>query len=155
MAEEVARNIGAYIMGRNMFGPPAGGPWDESWRGWWGDEPPFHHPVFVLTHHPHDPIEMEGGTTFHFVTNGPEAALEQARAAAGGADVQIGGGASTIQQYLRAGLLDEMHIAIVPHLLGGGERLFDSLDGALAGYEIAEFATSPAAAHAVIARRKA
>jgi dihydrofolate reductase len=153
-----ARNnqgVGATIMGRNMFGPVRG-PWGEDdWRGWWGENPPFHHSTFVLTHHPHNPIEMEGGTTFHFVTDGPEAALEQARAVAGDADVQIGGGAATIQQYLRLGLIDEIHVAIVPELLGAGERLFDRLDGALAGYEVAEFATSPAAAHAVLARRRA
>jgi dihydrofolate reductase len=147
--------VGATIMGRNMYGPVRG-PWgDEEWRGWWGDEPPFHHPVFVLTHHAHDPIEMEGGTTFHFVTDGPEAALERALAAADGADVQLGGGAATIQQYLRAGLVDEMHVAITPVLLGGGERFFDNLDGGITGYEIVEFAASSAAVHAVLARRKA
>jgi dihydrofolate reductase len=152
-----ARNlqgVGATIMGRNMFGPVRG-PWDaDDWRGWWGANPPYHHPTFVLTHHAHDPIEMEGGTTFHFVTEGPETALERARAAAGDADVQIGGGASTIQQYLRLGLIDEMHVAIVPELLGAGERLFDRLDGALARYEVVEFVPSPAAAHAVLARRR-
>jgi dihydrofolate reductase len=146
-----ARNnvgVGATIMGRNMFGPVRGSWGDSDWRGWWGDDPPYHHPTYVLTHHPHDPIEMEGGTTFHFVTDGPEAALEQAIAAAGAQDVQIGGGAATIQQYLRAGLIDELHVAIVPRLLGAGERLFDGLDGAIGGYEVVEFAASPGAAHA-------
>ena len=153
-----ARNnvgVGATIMGRNMFGPVRG-PWGtDDWRGWWGENPPYHHPTFVLTHHAHDPIEMEGGTTFHFVTEGPEAALERARAAAGDADVQIGGGVSTIQQYLRLGLIDEMHIAIAPELLGAGERLFSGVDAALTGYEVAEFVGSEAAAHAVLVRRTA
>jgi dihydrofolate reductase len=146
--------VGATVMGRNMFGPIRG-PWgDEDWRGWWGDDPPYHHPVFVLTHHPHDPIEMQGGTTFHFVDAGIEAALEQAFAAAGGADVVLGGGASTIQQYLRAGLVDELHVAVSPVLLGGGERLFDGL-GALPGYECAEIVASPRAAHFRLVRRAA
>jgi dihydrofolate reductase len=126
--------IGATVMGRNMFGPIRG-PWgDEEWRGWWGDEPPYHHPVFVLTHHPRPPLPMEGGTTFHFVADGIEAALEQAYDAAAGQDVRIGGGASTIQQYLRAGLVDELHLVISPLLLGGGERLFDGV-GDLEGYD--------------------
>src|SRR6266568_587947 len=116
--------IGATIMGRNMFGPIRGEWGDEEWRGWWGDDPPFHHPVFVLTHHPRPSIAMEGGTTFHFV-DGVHRALDRAVAAAGGADVRLGGGAATIRQYLRAGLLDELHVAIVPVLLGGGERLFE------------------------------
>lgn len=148
------RGVGATIMGRNMFGPVRGAWGDDNWRGWWGENPPFHHATFVLTHHPRDPIEMEGGTTFHFVTDGPEAALEQARAAAGDDDVQIGGGAATIQQYLRLGLIDELHVAIVPELLGAGERLFHDVGAALAGYEVTEFAASPAAAHAVLTRRK-
>ncbi|MEA2645012.1 MAG: hypothetical protein QOE92_95 [Chloroflexota bacterium] len=139
--------IGATIMGRNMFGPIRGGWGDDAWRGWWGEEPPYHHPVFVLTHHAHAPIEMSGGTTFHFVTDGIESALEQAVAAAGGGDVRIGGGPSTIQQYLAAGLVDELHVAIVPVLLGAGERLFDDRGGA-AGYECVEFVSSPAALHA-------
>ncbi len=144
--------IGATIMGRNMFGPIRG-PWrDDDWKGWWGDNPPYHHPVFVLTHHPHPSIPMEGGTTFHFVDRGIEAALERAVDAAGGNDVRLGGGASTIQQYLRAGLIDELHVAIVPVLLGGGERLFDHLDGGAAGYECVEFVSSPAVAHVRLAR---
>ncbi len=122
--------ISATIMGRNMFGPVRG-PWpDEEWRGWWGDDPPFHHPVFVLTHHAHAPIKMKGGTTFHFVTDGIEAALKRAYEAAGGADVRLGGGVSTIQQYLRKGLVDELHVVVVPLLLGAGERLFDNLEAA-------------------------
>jgi dihydrofolate reductase len=141
--------IGATIMGRNMFGPVRG-PWpDEQWTGWWGEDPPFHHPVFVLTHHPRQPLTTAGGTTFTFVTDGPEAALEQAFDAAGGLDVRIGGGPATVQQYLRAGLVDELHVAVVPVLLGGGERLLDSLGDAPAGLECVEFAGSPRAAHAV------
>ena len=144
--------IGATIMGRNMFGPIRG-PWgDEQWKGWWGDEPPYHHPVFVLTHHPRPPIQMQGGTTFHFVDDGIEAALQRAIEAAGGSDVRIGGGAATIQQYLRAGLIDEMHVAIVPILLGAGERLFDNLGDAPEGYECVELASSPAVAHVRLAR---
>jgi dihydrofolate reductase len=145
--------VGATIMGRNMFGPIRG-PWgDEEWRGWWGDDPPYHHPVFVLTHHPHEPIPMEGGTTFHFVTEGIQAALDRAFAAAGGQDVWLGGGASTIQQYLRAGLVDELEVAVAPTLLGGGERLFDRLDDGLDRYECVEFVASPAAAHYRLERR--
>ena len=112
--------------GRNMFGPIRGEWGDEEWKGWWGDEPPYHSPVFVLTHHAHEPIEMQGGTTFHFVTEGPEAALERAREVAGSRDINIGGGASTAQQYLRLGLVDEMEIHVVPALLGAGERLFEN-----------------------------
>jgi dihydrofolate reductase len=150
--EEGDAGIGATIMGRNMFGPIRG-PWsDESWRGWWGENPPYHHQVFVLTHHPQASITMEGGTTFHFVTDGIEAALEWAFDAAGGDDVRLGGGVGTIQQYLRAGLVDEMHVAIVPVLMGSGERLFDNLDGGAAGYECVEFVNSGAVAHARFAR---
>ncbi|HEY0637026.1 MAG TPA: dihydrofolate reductase family protein [Pseudonocardiaceae bacterium] len=119
------RNIGANIMGRNMFGPVRGDWPDESWTGWWGDEPPYRRPVFVLTHHARRPVTMRGGTTFHFVTNGIEAALDRAREAAEGRDIRLGGGASTIRQYLEAGLVDEMHLAFVPILLGRGERLLD------------------------------
>jgi dihydrofolate reductase len=144
--------IGATVMGRNMFGPIRG-PWgNEQWGGWWGDNPPFHHPVFVLTHHPQAPITTEGGTTFHFVDDGIDSALRQALDAAGGQDVRIGGGASTIQQYLRAGLIDEMHLAIAPILLDRGERLFDNLDGGPAGYECVELVCSPSVAHVRIAR---
>jgi dihydrofolate reductase len=144
-------NVGATIMGRNMFGPIRG-PWDnEDWTGWWGANPPYHHPVFVLTHHPRSSVSMEGGTTFHFVSDGIEDALKRAFDAAGGKDVRIGGGASTIQQYLRSGLVDEMHVAIVPVLLGSGERLFDHLDGGPAGFSV-EFAASPAVLHVRMAR---
>jgi dihydrofolate reductase len=128
-AEDILAGAGATIMGRNMFGGGPG-PWDESWKGWWGDDPPFHHPVFVLTHHPRETLAMEGGTTFHFVTDGIESALEQARAAAGAALVSLGGGASVAQQYLAAGLLDEIVVSIVPVLLGDGARLFDNVGGA-------------------------
>jgi dihydrofolate reductase len=122
VVEETLQNVGAYVMGRKMFGG-GDGPWDESWRGWWGDDPPFHVPVFVLTHHAREPLEMKGGTTFHFVTDGVEPALEQARAAAAGRDVVVAGGASAINQCLAAGLLDELYLHIVPIVLGGGERL--------------------------------
>ena len=126
--EEAAENIGAGVMGRNMFGPPGGGAWgDEEWKGWWGDDPPYHNDVFILTHYPRDPVEMDGGTTFHFVTDGIERALERAREAAGGEDVKLWGGAQVIQQYLAAGLLDELELHVVPVLLGSGARLFDNL----------------------------
>jgi dihydrofolate reductase len=151
-ASEGDVDIGATIMGRNMFGPVRE-TWNNSdWMGWWGDDPPFHHPVFVLTHHPHEPITMQGGTTFHFVTDGIEAALERALDAAAGADVKLGGGAATIQQYLRARLIDEMHVAIVPILLGSGERLFDHLDGGPVGYRCVELVSSPAVVHARFVR---
>jgi dihydrofolate reductase len=128
-AEGILAGAGATIMGRNMFGGGPG-PWEESWKGWWGDDPPYHHPVFVLTHHPRGPVEMDGGTTFHFVTDGIESALERARAAAGDKDVSLGGGASVAQQYLAAGLLDELVVSVVPRLLGGGARLFENLGDA-------------------------
>ena len=145
--------IGATIMGRNMFGPIRGRWADGDWTGWWGDDPPYHHPVFVLTHHPREPVPMQGGTTFNFVTDGIESALQQAFAAADGADVRLGGGVSTIQQYMRAGLLDEVHVAIVPLLLGGGERLFDKLDGLALGYECVELVSSASVAHARLVRK--
>jgi len=145
-------DIGATIMGRNMFGPIRG-PWGgDEWTGWWGDEPPYHHPVFVLTHHPRPPVTMQGGTTFHFVDDDIETVLERAFEAAGGDDVRLGGGASTLQQYLRAGLIDEMHVAVVPIVLGAGERLFDHLDGGPDGYECVELVSSPAVAHVRFAR---
>ena len=142
-------NLGAWIMGRNMFGPIRGEWGDEDWRGWWGPNPPYHCPVFVLTHHAHDPIEMEGDTTFVFVTDGIESAYDQAMRAASGKDVRLGGGAATVQQYLRAGLLDEMHVAVSPVLLGGGERLFDGVD--LGAYEV-EFVSSPRVGHYILRR---
>jgi dihydrofolate reductase len=146
-AARADRGIGATNMGRNMFGPIRGAWPDQSWNGWWGEDPPFHHPVFVLTHHPRPAVELKGGTVFHFVTDGIGAALEAALDAADGADVRLGDGAATIQQYLRAGLLDELHVAIVPVLLGDGERLFDGLGPAVEGYRTAELVCSPAAAH--------
>jgi dihydrofolate reductase len=146
-------NIGAWILGRNMFAPTRG-PWtDMSWKGWWGDNPPYHVPVFVLTHHARAPLEMAGDTTFHFVTGGIREALDRAREAAAGKDVRIGGGANTIRQYLRAGLIDEMHIAIAPVLLGAGERLFDGVDLRASGFECIEHAASEKATHVVLARR--
>jgi dihydrofolate reductase len=146
-------NIGAWILGRNMFGPVRG-PWpDESWRGWWGESPPYHGPVFVLTHHARQMLEMDGGTIFHFVTGGIEEALDRAREAAAGRDVRLGGGTATIRQYLRAGLVDEMHVAISPILLGQGEALFADLDLPALGYEVSEHVACDAATHVVIARR--
>ncbi len=145
--------IGATIMGRNMFGPFRGAWADDSWDGWWGEEPPYHHDVFVLTHHPRSSIPMKGGTTFHFVDGGIQEAYERAFAAADGADVRLGGGAATIQEYLRAGLVDDLHVAIVPILLGGGERLFDNLDPAAAeGLTCVELVSSPAVVHLRLAR---
>jgi dihydrofolate reductase len=148
--------MGATIMGRNMFGPVRGDwdTWDGEWNGWWGPEPPYHHATFVLTHHPRPPLVMEGGTTFTFVTGGIESALEQARAAADGADVRIAGGASTVQQFLRAGLLDELTVSIVPFLLGGGERLLDDLGDAIDGFTPTQVITSPTTSvtHVTLAR---
>jgi dihydrofolate reductase len=145
--EESLDNIGAVVMGRNMFGGGPG-PWgEEPWRGWWGDEPPFHVPVFVLTHHPREPLEMEGGTTFTFVTDGIESALEQAKAAAGGGDVSLGGGADVVQQYLRAGLIDEMLLNVTPVLLGSGKRLFENLEGADIGLERVQVVEAPDVTH--------
>ncbi len=146
------RNIGAWILGRNMFGPVRG-PWpDLDWKGWWGDSPPYHVPVFVLTHHARPALEMAGGTTFHFVTGGIREALDRAREAAAGKDVRIGGGASTIRQYLAEGLIDELHLAIAPVLLGRGERLFDAVDLRTAGYECAQMVASEQATHVVLRR---
>lgn len=145
-------NVGAWILGRNMFAPSRG-PWaDLEWKGWWGDSPPYHVPVFILTHHARPSIAMDSGTTFHFVTGGIHEALERAREAAAGRDVRIGGGASTIRQYLREGLVDELHIAIAPILLGRGERLFDAVDVRALGYECVEQAASEKATHIVLRR---
>jgi dihydrofolate reductase len=128
IVEESRENIGAGVMGRNMFGPVSGGPWvDEQWTGWWGDDPPYHYPVYILTHHPRDPVEMKGGTTFHFITDGIESALEQARVAAAGKDIMLWGGAQVVSQYLGAGLLNELELHVAPVLLGRGARLFDGL----------------------------
>jgi dihydrofolate reductase len=146
-------NIGAWIMGRNMFGPVRG-PWpDATWKGWWGDNPSYHCPVFVLTSHPRAALEMDGGTTFHFVTDGIHAALERARAAAKDRDIRIGGGAATIRQYLSAGLIDEMHLAIAPTLLGSGENLLAGIDLPKLGYRCAEHVPTPGATHVVLKRQ--
>jgi len=146
-------NVGAWILGRNMFGPIRG-PWpDESWKGWWGNNPPYHTPVFVLTNHARAPIEMEGGTTFHFVTDGIEAALERAFAGAKGQDVRLGGGAATIRQYLAAGLVDELHLAISPVLLGRGEHLLAGIDTPSLGYRCTQHVASEKATHVVISKR--
>ena len=144
MRDELLKPRGAYVMGRNMFGPIRG-EWDGDWRGWWGEEPPYHAPVFVLTHHPHDPIEMKGGTTFHFVTDGFESALAQAVEAADGADVDIAGGASAVRQALSAGAVDELVLDVVPVLLGRGERLFDGV--ADPGFTPVEVVPTPYATH--------
>jgi dihydrofolate reductase len=144
VAEEVVQGIGAYIMGRNMFSPGRGA-WDLEWRGWWGEDPPYHTPVYVLTNHPREPLAMDGGTTFSFVTDGIESALEQARAAAGDADVSIAGGASTVRQYLAAGLLDELYLHIAPVVLGAGERLLEGVgDPTLEPVKVVD---SPAVTH--------
>jgi dihydrofolate reductase len=151
-AARAMANLGAWIMGRNMFGPIRG-PWpDESWRGWWGENPPYHTPVFVLTHHKRPPLEMEGGTVFHFVTDGMEAALERASAAAGAKDIRIGGGASTIRQYLKARLIDEMHLAVSPVLLGAGEHLLADIDLPPLGYTCTKWVASAKAAHYTITK---
>jgi dihydrofolate reductase len=148
IVEESRENIGAGVMGRNMFGPIGGGDWgDEQWTGWWGDDPPYHCDVFIVTHHPRDPAEMEGGTTYHFVTDGIESALEQARKAAGGKDVMLWGGAQVIQQYLAAGLLDELELHVVPVLLGEGARLFDNLGDAEVQLEQVRAVEAPGVAH--------
>ena len=154
VVEESLANIGATVMGRNMFGGHPG-PWDarNPWNGWWGSNPPFHHPVFVLTHHSRKPLELEGGTTFTFVTDGIEAALDQARRAAGGKDVSLAGGAKAAQQYLTAGLVDEMEISLVPTLLGGGERLFDGVGTDLRGLELVRTVVTPQVTHLKFARR--
>jgi dihydrofolate reductase len=146
------RNIGAWVIGRNMFGPVRG-PWpDECWKGWWGENPPYHTPVFVLTHHARNPIEMAGGTTFHFVTDGIRSALRRAAEAAQGRDVRIGGGVATVQSCLRAGLVDEMHLAVVPVLLGSGENLFQGIDLLQLGYRCTHYRPTPRAAHIMIAK---
>jgi dihydrofolate reductase len=145
-------NVGAWILGRNMFGPIRGDWPDDSWKGWWGTNPPYHVPVFVLTHYKRDPIEMEGGTTFHFVTGGIHEALDQAKAAAGGKDVRVGGGVSTIRQYLKEKLIDELHLAVSPVLLGKGENLFAGLDMLKLGYQCTEQVATALATHVTIKR---
>ena len=145
-------NVGAWILGRNMFGPMRG-PWaDDGWKGWWGENPPYHVPVFVLTHHARAPLTMAGGTTFHFVTEGIHAALERAREAAQGRDVRLGGGVATVRQYLTAGLIDEIHLVIAPALLGRGEHLLAGIDAVGLGYRCAEHATTDLATHVVLTK---
>ena len=153
MAKLGFENMGAWILGRNMFGPVRG-PWQgDSWKGWWGDEPPYHVPVFVLTHHARPPLTMAGGTVFHFVTDGIASALQQARAAAGGRDVRVGGGVSTVRQYLQAGLIDDLHLAVSPVLLGAGEPLWQGLDMHALGYETDKTVAGERATHVFIRRR--
>ena len=153
MAERSFVNVGSWILGRNMFGPVRG-PWpDESWKGWWGDEPPYHVPTFVLTHHARKPLEMKGGTTFHFVTGGIHEALAGAKEAAGGKDVRIGGGAATVRAYLKERLIDELHLAVSPVLFGRGESIWQGLDARALGYEVAETIKGERATH-VILRKK-
>jgi dihydrofolate reductase len=155
LAAQGFEQIGAWILGRNMFGPIRG-PWpDENWKGWWGDEPPYHTPVFVLTHHARLPLMMKGGTEFHFVTDGLASALDQAKLAAGEKDVRVGGGVHTIRQYLRAGLIDELHLAIAPVLLGSGEHLFNGLDMRALGYECVKHSAGNRALGHVILRKRA
>ena len=152
-AEQGFAGIGAWILGRNMFGPVRG-PWpDDSWKGWWGEEPPYHTPVFVLTHHPRVPLKMKGGTEFRFVTGGIHDALEQARAAAGGLDVRLGGGVATVRQYLQAGLVDDLHLVMSPVLLGSGEHLMHGIDLRTLGYECTETVKGERATHVVLRRR--
>ena len=153
MAERAFEGVGAWILGRNMFGPVRG-PWpDEEWKGWWGDEPPYHVPVFVLTHHARPPLRMKGGTIFHFVTEGIHSALEQAKAAANGADVRLGGGVSSVRQFLQAKLIDSMHLAVRPILLGEGESLWQGLDMRALGYEVTDLVPGERAMHVFIGRR--
>jgi len=155
MAEEGFANIGAWILGRNMFGPVRG-PWpDDTWKGWWGEEPPYHTPVFVLTHYARAPIAMKGGTEFRFVTQGIHAALDQAKAAAGAADVRLGGGVATIRQYLEARLIDELHLAVRPVLMGAGEKLFAGLDLRALGYEVDRHVQGERAMHVFLRRASA
>jgi len=154
IVEQGFAGVGAWILGRNMFGPVRG-PWlDYSWKGWWGDEPPYHTPVFVLTHHPRSPLTMAGGTEFHFVTGGIHSALEQARAAASGRDIRLGGGVATIRQFLRAGLIDELHLAIRPVLLGCGEHLLHDIDMCALGYECAKSVAGERATHVFLRKRE-
>jgi dihydrofolate reductase len=147
-------NIGAWIIGRNMFGPIRGAWSDDNWKGWWGENPPYHVPVFVLSHHPRASFTMAGGTTFHFVTDRIESALARARESANGRDVRLGGGVATIQQYFRARLIDEMHLAVAPTLLGSGERLFAGLDAVALGYRCTEHVSTATVTHIVITREK-
>ena len=154
VVEERRSSVGATIMGRNMFGPVRGSWGDEAWRGWWGDDPPYHHPVFVLTHHPRAPLTMAGGTQFHFITAGIHAALEQARSAAGGRDVRVGGGVATIRQYLREGLIDELHLVMPPVLLGCGEHLLQGIDLRALGYACTRSVAGERATHLYLRRER-
>src|SRR3954447_20884086 len=147
VVEEARANVGAAVMGRNMFGPIGGGPWHDQWTGWWGQNPPYHYPVFVVTHHPRDPVEMEGGTTFHFVTDGIESALEQAKSAAGDKDVMLWGGGEIVRQYLAARLLDELELHVVPVLLGDGSRLFPNRGDAEVQLEQVRAVAAPGVTH--------
>ncbi|WP_443748644.1 dihydrofolate reductase family protein [Asticcacaulis solisilvae] len=151
-ARRAMDGFGAFILGRNMFGPIRGEWPDDEWKGWWGDNPPYHAPTFILTHHPRAPIEMLGGTTFHFVSDGIDSALEQARAAAGGKDIKIGGGVETVRQYIQAGHVDEIHLAVAPVVLGQGEALFQGLDLRALGYRTVEHVATGRATHIVLAR---
>ena len=153
IAEAGMSGLGAWILGRNMFGPMRG-PWpDDSWKGWWGDEPPYHVPVFVLTHHARAPLAMKGGTVFHFVTDGIESALAQARAVAGNRDIRLGGGVATVREYLRAGLIDDLHLAVRPLLLGRGENLFAGLDLNALGYDCEKSVAGERATHMYLRKR--
>lgn len=153
IAERGMKGMGAWILGRNMFGPVRG-PWpDERWRGWWGEEPSYHAPVFVLTHHARAPLQMQGGTVFHFVTDGIQSALRQARAAAGDKDIRIGGGTATVRQFLEARLIDEMHLALRPIFMGQGENLWQGLDMSALGYECAEQVVGERAVHLFVRRK--
>ncbi|WP_430391865.1 dihydrofolate reductase family protein [Dyella sp. 20L07] len=155
MAEQSFVGVGAWILGRNMFGPVRG-PWpDDSWKGWWGDEPPYHTPVFVLTQYPRAPLKMAGGTEFHFVTEGIHAALEQARAAAGDLDVRVGGGVSTVRQYLQAGLIDDLHLVVRPIVLGTGENLWEGMDMSSLGYECTRSVAGERATHVFLKKQSA
>ncbi len=147
--------FGAFILGRNMFGPVRGDWPDDTWKGWWGENPPYHAPTFILTHYPRDPIVMEGGTTFHFITGGIEEALNQARAAAGDKDIKIGGGVSTVRQYIQAGLVDEIHFAISPVMLGSGEAMFTGIDLPALGYTVTAHEATDAATHIVLTKSSA
>lgn len=155
VAREIADGIGASILGRRMFGGGDGGPWDPAWRGWWGDDPPFHTPVFVLTHHPRAPVAMQGGTTFHFVTGGIQEALERAREAARTQDVRIGGGVSTVRQYLQAGLVDELHLVVSPTVLGSGEPLLAAIDLPRLGFRCSRHVGTNEALHVVLQKAPA
>jgi dihydrofolate reductase len=155
LAARGTKNLGAFIMGRNMFGPPQGGDWmDDTWKGWWGDNPPYHGPVFVLTHYPRKSVTMEGGTTYHFVTDGIHAALKYATEAANGKDIRLAGGVAAIRQYLQAGLIDQMHLAIAPILLGSGESLLSGIDTLKLGYVLTEHVQTAQATHIILTKHK-